>query len=274
MTNYDDTVPSEPPPSYNDAVNDPPYTGNSTNSASRPDQYPRPPTRIQPGQPQLGPSNPSSSYSQTAPNLHNPGSNYARPNYSLYQRPSQPTPAWLDPHSLYTNNDLLPFLFPRGYFCNSCKNTGFKDNRGKPCSECWKLLFRDKRVYNPNPSLPFRYPERYLCEKCLNTGNKWKNGRLCHNCFERFAPRNNFSRIPSGSPFGSMTAFTTVGVPGFLRTEVIGPPAGIRVAPGDPRLGGVLCGRCRGTGLVTYFLDEELCQVCSGLGRIVNLPVQ
>ncbi|KAG7193178.1 uncharacterized protein KQ657_000935 [Scheffersomyces spartinae] len=51
---------------------------------------------------------------------------------------------------------------------------------------------------------------------------------------------------------------------------VSGPP--IKVRPGDPRLGGVLCGRCRGSGIVHFLLDEEMCPVCSGLGRIVNQP--
>lgn len=47
-------------------------------------------------------------------------------------------------------------------------------------------------------------------------------------------------------------------------------PAPLRVRPGDPRIGGVLCGRCRGSGLVRDFLDEETCHVCRGLGRIIH----
>ena len=42
------------------------------------------------------------------------------------------------------------------------------------------------------------------------------------------------------------------------------------VKPGDPRLGGVLCGECRGTGRVSFLLDEDLCPLCNGLGRIIT----
>lgn len=42
------------------------------------------------------------------------------------------------------------------------------------------------------------------------------------------------------------------------------------VKPGDPRLGGILCGECRGSGRVSFFLDEDLCPLCRGLGRIIR----
>lgn len=291
MSNYDDEVPSEPPPSYNDSINDPPV---SLTQPPKPSAYPRPPTRIQSGPPPpsrpngtpqsyFRPNAPSQQYSRPstgAPNAYNPppaGSGYSRPTGS----PSQPSAGPLDPNSLYTNNALLPFLFPRGYYCKKCKNTGFKDVRGKPCSDCWKLLFRERQVYNPNPGLPFQYPKRYLCDKCLNTGTKWKNGRLCLDCYERFAPRNSYSTSYSGfsggfgPPMGSSGFFNNMGFgyPGAYGVQTINSPGGMPVPPGDPRLGGVLCGRCRGSGLVTFFLDQELCPVCAGLGRIINTPM-
>lgn len=251
MSNYND-VPSEPPPSYEDAMQDPQVIENQTHSRpSKPvSSYPRPPTRISSNRPHTSNSNGS---------LSQQGSS----------RPPAP-PARPNSTSLYSNNPLLPFLYPRGHYCKRCKNTGYKDSRGKPCSDCWKLLFRDKQVYNPNPELPFRYPNRFLCEKCLNTGKKWKTGRMCADCYSRFAPRNQFTSV-NPTPYNT-GGFGPMGILGAFggETQIIGAPGGTRVPPGDPRLGGVLCGRCRGSGLVTFFLDQDLCPVCAGLGRILN----
>lgn len=156
-------------------------------------------------------------------------------------------------------------------------------------------------AYNPNPQLPFKYPKKYLCEKCNNTGKKVKNGKTCQDCYERFAPRNSYQSMSSynSSPFdffgGTQTLTTYVpaqpsyhpmgpqmgmGPPmmGGYAPMGYGPPpphppgAPIRVNPGDPRIGGVLCGRCRGSGMVHFLLDEELCPVCQGVGRILNSP--
>lgn len=67
--------------------------------------------------------------------------------------------------------------------------------------------------------------------------------------------------------FGTTTSTSIVAPGGFPG----GPPgAPMQVQPGDPRIGGILCGRCRGSGRVMVFLDEELCPVCLGLGRIIH----
>lgn len=120
--------------------------------------------------------------------------------------------------------------------------------------------------------LPFTYPRGYWCKKCSNTGYKHKNGRTCKDCWETFAPRNSYSTVSSGfhpQYFGSTTFIPhPSSYSGGYQSS--GPP--VRVPPGDPRLGGVLCGRCRGSGMVRFLLDMELCPVCSGLGRVINLP--
>lgn len=46
-------------------------------------------------------------------------------------------------------------------------------------------------------------------------------------------------------------------------------PQPVQLMPGDPRLGGNLCGKCRGSGQVSFFLDKETCPICAGLGRVV-----
>ncbi|WFD30174.1 hypothetical protein MSPP1_001191 [Malassezia sp. CBS 17886] len=52
-----------------------------------------------------------------------------------------------------------------------------------------------------------------------------------------------------------------------------GAPGGsVVVHPGDPRIGGVLCPRCRGTGnsdsLLSLFLGDDECGTCGGSGRV------
>lgn len=134
--------------------------------------------------------------------------------------------------------------------------------------------------------LPFKYPKGFHCRKCNNTGYKLKNGKTCKDCWERFSPRNtsnsvnyNFQPQYFGSttfiPYGSAPVPNphpggrAGGSGSFFSTASTVP---LRVPPGDPRLGGVLCGRCRGSGMVRFLLDMELCPVCSGLGRVVNVP--
>lgn len=50
------------------------------------------------------------------------------------------------------------------------------------------------------------------------------------------------------------------------------PPGAVTVAPGDPRIGGVLCYRCGGSGsiedLMSLFFGDDECPVCGGAGRI------
>lgn len=340
---------SEPPPSYNEAINDPPIPGNLPPSPARTPHYQRLPTGTGPYLP------PYVSSSPTPNRIH--------PNGTLMHQRQLQSPVLLN--MVYGNYRQLPFLYPHGYHCKKCMNTGYKDNYSKACSECWKLLFRERMEYNPNPRLPLRYPKRYLChkcantgfrlkderqcsecwklffqgnheydpnpdlpfryrkgylcgkcfntgytakhgrqcgdcwrllfridyeynpnpdlpfrypgcylcDKCFNTGNRCKDGEPCLDCYERFSPHNNSAMVNSGAciPPG---VFTTVAVPGVYGIRTIGSPGGVRVLSGDPRLGGVFCGRCRGAGLVMFFLDQDLCPVCAGLGRIVDMPLE
>ncbi|KAI5968820.1 hypothetical protein KGF57_000082 [Candida theae] len=141
-------------------------------------------------------------------------------------------------------------------------------------------------VGGASSDLPFKYPRNFHCRKCNNTGYKLKNGKTCKDCWERFAPRNTSNSVNHNfhpQHFGS-TTFIPYGSPSVPNPHPGGrgggsgsffstaPTVPLRVPPGDPRLGGVLCGRCRGSGMVRFLLDMELCPVCSGLGRVVNVP--
>lgn len=222
------------PPSYDEAVNS---SSSSNSNSTRPNQSssqpPAPPARPQTNRPQPPP--PSSSSSSNA--------------------------------NLYTNNLNLPFTYKRGYYCSKCKNSGYKKN-GDICHKCWDTLYLNQNAYNPNQTnLPFTYPKRYYCCKCRNTGYKLKNGKTCQNCWESFGPRNSYSFVNTNyqpSYFGGTTFIPlTMGPP---------IPNAKRVAPGSPELGGILCGNCRGQGMVHFLFDTDLCPVCGGLGRVFTGP--
>lgn len=117
--------------------------------------------------------------------------------------------------------------------------------------------------------IPWTYPTGFFCPKCNNTGYKTKNGKSCKSCWRRFAPKNNVNMAPTGysSYFQSSPIYPTY--------QPIGPMAPMQqrplyVRPGDPRIGGMVCGNCRGTGRIRFILDEDICPLCNGLGRILN----
>ncbi|CDR39295.1 CYFA0S03e01860g1_1 [Cyberlindnera fabianii] len=143
-----------------------------------------------------------------------------------------------------------------------------------------------------HPRLPWTYPPGYRCSKCNNTGYKLKNGKSCKSCWEKFArPTNvNYQYVPSYDP-GFRIPFTDYRVHDdltvtngysqpptpmmYMQPPMMGQPYGMMqptpqyVSPGDPRIGGYMCGRCRGSGRVSFMLlDEELCPVCHGVGRV------
>lgn len=282
----DHEIPStEPPPSYEDSL------GNNTTSS-----LPAPPPRPQLSQSAVSNQQNQPHYNSYIPNSGNSYNNSQnnswqsplkadfansanlRPQSSqsfqpppqhqpIYQRPPQNQSTQQgSPHTettdLYSNNTKLPFKYSAGEFCNKCKNTGFKE-KGKPCMTCWDKHFK-VGTYNPNPKMGYNYPARFICKKCANTGVKWKNGRTCSDCFERYAPRNHVQSIPSG--YGTQTIMAPPATrPGMWPPS--GPP--VQVMPGDPRIGGILCHHCRGSGQTRFFLDTEICLMCSGLGRIL-----
>lgn len=256
----DSPPPSEPPPSYHEAIS---QTG--TASSTGPGLIPPP-----------HPPRPTSSSSSSYQRPQQPPAQPQRPP----QRPPRPSGASSSASSstasLYTNNPNLPFNYTKGYYCQKCKNTGFKIKNGRACRDCFDKFYLRKHAYNPNPSLPFQYPTRYLCDKCNNTGVKLKNGLACQDCYQLFAPRNVTSTTYSSFPDFSLSSFmapfssSNFSVGGPFAQGGSGSVQPIRVMPGDPRIGGVLCGRCRGSGMINYFLDSDLCNVCGGTGRILG----
>lgn len=120
------------------------------------------------------------------------------------------------------------------------------------------------------PKLPWTYPKGYYCTKCGNTGYKIKNGHSCKKCWRKFAPLNspnNGVQIVYGNVH---SGYNPAGYPVYMPPQQFQQPGmPLILKPGDPRIGGVLCGECRGTGRIRFILDEKICPLCSGVGRIM-----
>lgn len=123
------------------------------------------------------------------------------------------------------------------------------------------------------PALPWQYPRGFHCSKCNNTGYKIKNGRSCKTCWRRFAPPNNSGRLPPltmGMRTIPFSPFRPMSMGGQSMAPISTGRGPLVVQPGDPRLGGVVCGECRGSGRVSFLLDEDICPLCRGIGRIIT----
>lgn len=297
MSHHDDTVPEEAPPSYSEALKDqsilqpgpqiPSRPQESQSHLRPPQQPPRPPATPQ------RPSHPSSSHSslhsQARPNLSNSSTaSLYNGNQSLpFQYPRGNlckkckntgfklkngeacrncwSKYYLNKHA-YNPNPNLPYKYPKGYLCEKCNNTGVKLKNGKSCKDCWEMFGPRNRVnYVP---LGRTYGSHGMGLDGFFGGGSTPNQSTYVTAQPLFGPPPGQYGPPPGH-FGPP--------PGHFGPPQgqFGPPPGsplppLRVAPGDPRIGGVLCGRCRGSGLVWSFLDEDLCPSCSGLGRIIH----
>lgn len=91
------------------------------------------------------------------------------------------------------------------------------------------------------PQAPFNYPPGYFCNQCHNTGVKLHNGHPCGFC-ER--------------SFGRQGGHVQYAPPGML------PIGGVTYMAGDPRIGGRLCGNCKGHGIRRSMMGlmEEQCK--------------
>lgn len=121
----------------------------------------------------------------------------------------------------------------------------------------------------PGPNVPWIYPPGYYCYKCNNSGVKIKNGKQCQDCYARFARQN-------AAVYRAPTLYMPGGIPGFgsVVRPVYGNPGmpgqtPVVVQPGDPRIGGIQCGRCRGRGMIGDLLGEYNCPTCGGIGRLL-----
>lgn len=101
------------------------------------------------------------------------------------------------------------------------------------------------------PRAPFNYPPGYYCNQCLNTGIKTYNGHPCGTC-ER--------------AFGRQAGHVQYAPPGTV------PLGGVTYMAGDPRIGGRLCGNCKGRGVRSslFGMIEEQCESFVPTGLPLN----
>ncbi|BGP39950.1 hypothetical protein JCM10450v2_003930 [Rhodotorula kratochvilovae] len=164
-----------------------------------------------------------------------------------YNPTETPTPG----QPLLNQGRLL--VYPPGKeVCWKCQNTGYKpfdpytgyagDDPSHPCRKCWQKHGRPftsaLRVSLQNPSAPI--PANY--QRPL---------RLIY--------------TPQTRPMPPQVIATTTAAP-YMPIQ----PGALVVRPGDPRMGGVLCRRCGGDGLVPglFLIDDTTCEVCNGAGRV------
>ncbi|ODV95074.1 hypothetical protein PACTADRAFT_50893 [Pachysolen tannophilus NRRL Y-2460] len=235
--------PPADPPSYEEVLNE--ETGSS--SSARPASSVRPSTRP--------PARPPAAVeaSQSSQKL---SGNSVPPKHSQQSHNSS-----TDASDIYTANLDLPFRYPKGYFCKKCKNTGYKLKNGRVCKDCWKK-FRPDIYYGPSygssPNSQYVPPQTPMASQIP------------------FAAIPTSGPGPYVPPFPGMNSYngtnngymgSPAAVPGMSPGP---PPPNARVVkPGDPAIGGSLCYKCGGKGLVPFFLDEEICNACNGLGRIL-----
>ncbi|GJE93197.1 hypothetical protein PsYK624_093560 [Phanerochaete sordida] len=203
----------------------------------------------------------------------------------------RPTMKPVPGHPLMNNGRVL--VYPQGYECPKCNNTGYKHlDPSNPCMKCWSKYakpFAGPLTYAPwgaagENGNNFQQPLPALPQSPAGTR------------FPPPPPHGTVARAASTSRAGPGAAAHATGIPlangGFLPTagyasplhgasaaptRVVSapynpynrapPPGATVVRPGDPRIGGQLCWRCSGRGTTTFFIFDETCNVCDGLGR-------
>ncbi|ODQ80514.1 hypothetical protein BABINDRAFT_166132 [Babjeviella inositovora NRRL Y-12698] len=179
--------------------------------------------------------------------LHTGTSTAAPGNYQPPRhRPRTPPTLAQTLPDLYNPNPDLLFRYPTKYFCQKCKNYGYRSDKGnKPCKDCWKKFHRPITSsssgghYNPpaQKPAPAPRPPQHI-----------------------YAP--TYVPAPPVIQYVPQVHYQPVFYPPPPRPRV--------VRPGDPSIGGRLCWRCNGSGRVMgmFLFDDEICYTCNGVGRV------
>ncbi|OJA13167.1 hypothetical protein AZE42_06221 [Rhizopogon vesiculosus] len=172
-------------------------------------------------------------------------------------------------HPLLNNGNIL--VYPnKDHICIKCKNTGYKNyDPSHPCRKCWEKYGR-----------PYVGPLTYTPWNAESSSRPSKFQRPLPRFTPPQAPRLSpelsvYASRPSYGP--SPVAPAHYGEHLYVCNPMIGmgeyPPVphAVAVRSGDPRLGGRLCWKCRGTGtLPLLIIDVRPCSECGGIGRILQ----
>ncbi|KAF4579167.1 GATA-type domain-containing protein [Pleurotus pulmonarius] len=215
----------------------------------------------------------------TSPTPGSSSGSGSRPNDG---RPTQvPTPG----HPLMRDGKVL--VYPNGYVCDKCNNTGFKHSDPlNPCKKCWQKFAKlfsgpltwaswgadegtsdstlrrsatsavPRQKKNATHSTTLQRPlPNFTSPRARSSypepqGPSMSSGGPYINAPQNIVPAQVYSTFPSSSHHQGNT---------------------LAVLPGDPRIGGQLCWNCSGRGLKSVLgglLGEEECFVCKGVGRV------
>lgn len=283
------------PPSYEATVSAslaPAAPAPAGESAGAPAEPPLPP-RPRPPVPEAG-----------APSLGAPA-----PPAPVGPLPTQ-TPQW--GHPLLHHNKLL--VYPRYWtVCERCHNTGYKHAQASsPCGRCWRKFGREyagalraayerpgsstdltgvhlqrplERVPNTAPfptyvSAPAA-PRPAAPAPAVFDEDRYSDAPPHYAVVAQAAPGQLLPQqtYPGAGPAPAPAWGTPA--PGAHRVGptvdwygMRPPPGAVVVMPGDPRIGGVLCPQCGGSGtrddLLSFFLGDTECERCSGAGRVTR----
>ncbi|KAH0583244.1 hypothetical protein H2248_011123 [Termitomyces sp. 'cryptogamus'] len=173
-------------------------------------------------------------------------------------------------------------VYPKDFLCHKCFNTGYKhSDPTHPCKKCWSKY---SKPFSGPLAYAFSLPASHA-DSPLSSKSKWTSKTqttfqrplpdLLRSRWQRpqapaplpptplpFQPQHQ--RIPLPGGYGYTPAPTTCVYASGRR-----PPNAVVYTAGDPRLGGRPCWNCDGKGSVSLlFLGSEVCEVCSGVGRV------
>lgn len=219
--------------------------------------------------------------SQSPPLASPSSSSYAPPSAPPPPNSSSSAPAKYEPTTQPTDGQPLLnggrlLVYPKGFICHKCSNTGYKpfknrpgDDPNHPCKQDWSKY-----------SKPF---SGALVISCRNPeANYQRPLRLPP--LPQPPPQQQYRPPPPPvpppmmmSPYGVQPQPVYHPPPAQMYGAPVNygwgnnvPPGGaLVVRPGDPRIGGRLCYRCGGDGLIEGFFSDDTCHVCFGSGRIM-----
>ena len=76
----------------------------------------------------------------------------------------------------------IPWVYPVGYYCKKCGNTGYKVKNGHPCKTCWRTFARNTHV-NVQPIVsPPIFQGNYGAPVYVSPGDPRIGGYCCAEC--------------------------------------------------------------------------------------------